>query len=86
MFHDNASQLVVNLDYQLDKKQLAFMITETFRIRCYTIKFDLSLDSLQHNIMACLYGALVSHLPEKLGITSFPPCIEIQYIPRIMFI
>ena len=45
------SQLVVNLDYQLDKKELAFMITKTLFIRCYTIKCNLSLDSLQHNIM-----------------------------------
>ena len=29
MFHDNDIQLVVNLDYQLDKKELAFMITKT---------------------------------------------------------
>ena len=37
MFHDNDIQLVVNLDYQLDKKELAFMITKTLFIRCYTI-------------------------------------------------
>ena len=51
MFYDNDSQLVVNLDYQLHKKELAFMITKTLIIRCYTIKCDLSLDTLQHNIM-----------------------------------
>ena len=51
MFYDNDSQLVVNLDYQLTKKELAFMITKTLIIRCYTIKCDLSLDMLQHNIM-----------------------------------
>ena len=28
MFHDNDSQLVVNLDYQLDKRELAFIITK----------------------------------------------------------
>ena len=50
MFHDYDSQLVVNLDYQLVKKVLAFIITKTLFIRCYTIKCDLSLDSLQHNI------------------------------------
>ena len=32
MFHDNDIQLVVNLDYQLDKKELAFMITKTLFI------------------------------------------------------
>ena len=51
MFHDNDSQFVVNLDYQLTKKELAFLITKTLIIRCYKIKCDLSLCSLQHNIM-----------------------------------
>ena len=51
MFHYNDSKLVRNLDYQLVKKELAFMITKTLLIRCYSIKCDLSLDSLQHNIM-----------------------------------
>ena len=51
MFHDNDSQLVVNLDYQLTKKELAFMITKTLYIRCNTIKCDLSLCSFQQNIM-----------------------------------
>ena len=51
MSHDNDSQFVVNLDYQITKKELAFMITKTLIIRCYTIKCDLSLCSLQHNIM-----------------------------------
>ena len=51
MFDDNDSQLVVNLDYQLDKKELAFMITKTLFIRWYTITYDISLDSLQHNKM-----------------------------------
>ena len=51
MFYDNDSQLVVNLDYQLDRKELDFLITKTLFIGCYTIKCDLSLDSLQHNVM-----------------------------------
>ena len=51
MFHYNDSQLVRNLDYQLVKKELAFMITKTLLIRCYSIKCDLSLYTLQHNIM-----------------------------------
>ena len=42
MFHDNDSQLVVNLDYKLNKRELAFMITKTLFIRCFTIKCDLS--------------------------------------------
>ena len=51
MSHDNDNQLVVNLDYQLDMKELAFMKIKTLSIRCYTIKCDLSLYSWQHNIM-----------------------------------
>ena len=51
MFHNNDSQLVFNLDYQLEQKKLVFMITKTLFKRCYTIESDLRLDSLQHNIM-----------------------------------
>ena len=51
MFHDNNSQLVVNLNYQLVKKDLAFMITKTLIMSCYSIKYDLSLKSVQHDIM-----------------------------------
>ena len=51
MFHDNDSQLVINLEYQLDKKEFAFMITKSLSIRCYTIECNISLDTLQHNIM-----------------------------------
>ena len=51
MFHVNKRQLVVNLNYQLEKKDLAFMITKTLFMSCYSIKCDLSLNSVQHNIM-----------------------------------
>ena len=51
MFHDNYSQIVANLDYQLDRKELDFMITKKLFIRCNTIKCDLSLVTLQHNII-----------------------------------
>ena len=51
MFPDNDSQLVVNLDYQMVLKEIAFMITKTLFIRCCTIICDLSLDSLEHNKM-----------------------------------
>ena len=51
MFHDNDSQRLVTLDYQLDKKELAFMITKTLFTRCYTIKCELSMDSFQYNKM-----------------------------------
>ena len=46
MFDDYDSKLVVNLDFKLDKKELALMITKALFIRCYTIKCDLSLDTL----------------------------------------
>ena len=55
MFPDNDSKLVVNLDYQLGEKEHAFMINTTLFIRGYSIKCDLSLDSVQHNIIALYY-------------------------------
>ena len=51
MFHDNDSQLVVNLNYKLVKKELAFMITKTLFMSCYSNECDLSLDSVQNNII-----------------------------------
>ena len=59
MFHDNDSQVDVSLHYQLDKKELAFMITRTLFIRYYTIKCDISLDSVQHNIL--YYNITLTH-------------------------
>ena len=51
MIHNKDSQLVANVDYQLLKKDLDFMITKTLFIRCYSINCGLSLDEFQHNIM-----------------------------------
>ena len=51
MFHDNDSKLVVNLGYLLGKKKFVFMINKTLFIRCYSIKCDLSLDSVDYYIM-----------------------------------
>ena len=51
MFHDNNSPLFDNLNNHLDKKEFAFMITKILFIGCYTIKCDLFVNSLQHNIM-----------------------------------
>ena len=65
MFHDNDSQFVVNLDYQLTKKELAFMITKTLIIRCYTIKCDLSLCSLQNNIMHYIFALTHNSLSQS---------------------
>ena len=63
MSHDNDSQLVVNLGYQLDKKELPFIKTKTLFILGYTIKCDLSLDNLQHNIMHYIIALTQSILP-----------------------
>ena len=49
MFHNNDSQLVVNLEYQINRKELDFMITKTLFIRCHIVQCDLSLNTLQHN-------------------------------------
>ena len=35
MFFNKDSQLVFNIDYQMVKNKLAFMITKTLFIRCY---------------------------------------------------
>ena len=51
MIHDKDSQLVANVDYQLLKKDLDFMITKILFIRCYSINCGLSLDEFQHNII-----------------------------------
>ena len=65
MFHEYDSQFVVNLDYQLDKKEHAFMITKTLIIRCYTIKCDLSLYTLQHNIMHYIIALTHNSLSQR---------------------
>ena len=64
MFHDNDSQLVVNLDYQLTKK-IAFMITKTLFIRWYSIKCDISSETLQHNIMHCIIALTHNSLSQS---------------------
>ena len=51
MFHDNDRIIAVNLVYQLGEKKLVLIINKTLLIRCYSIKCDLSLDSVQHNIL-----------------------------------
>ena len=51
MFHDNDSQLVVNFDNQLVKKELAFMITKTLFIRCYTIRPKFGHFATQYNAL-----------------------------------
>ena len=51
MFHDNYSKFIVNLVYQLGEKELVFMINKRLFIRCYSIKCDLSLDSVDDYIM-----------------------------------
>ena len=51
MFHDNDRIIAVNLVYQVGEKKLVLIINKTLLIRCYSIKCDLSLDSVQHNIL-----------------------------------
>ena len=64
MFHDNDRQLVVNLDYEFRQERNSFMITKTLFIRCYTINCELSLNSVQHNIMHYII-ALANNLLSK---------------------
>ena len=64
MLHHYDSQFVVNLDYKLDKKELALMITKALFIRCYTIKCHLSLDILQHNKMHYIIALTPIHFPK----------------------
>ena len=75
MFHDNDSQLVVNFNYKLVKKELAFMITKTLFMSCYSTKYDLNLDSVQHNIMRYIIALtnnslFQSNLNEQTNIIS----------------
>ena len=51
MFHDNDRIIAVYLVYQLGEKKLVLILNKTLFIRCYSIKCDLSLDSVQHNIL-----------------------------------
>ena len=51
MFYDKDSKLVVNLDYQLEKKNLALMIIKTLLKRCYSMNSELRFDCLQRNVM-----------------------------------
>ena len=45
MFFNKDSQPIFNIDYQMVKNKLAFMITKTLFIRCYSSKCGLSYDS-----------------------------------------
>ena len=65
MFDDNDNQVVVHYDYQLVKKELTFMITKTLFIRCYSIKCDLSLDSVQHNKMRYIISVTNNSLSQS---------------------
>ena len=65
MFHYYDSQLVVNLDYKLVINKIGLMITKTLIIRCYTIKCDLSLYTLQHNIMHYIIALTHNSLSQR---------------------
>ena len=66
MFHDNDSQLVVNLNYMLVKKELAIMITTSLYMPCYSIKCDLSLDSVQHSIVHYIIALTNNSLSQSI--------------------
>ena len=66
MFHDNDRQLFSYLDKLFLKKELAFMITKTLFIRWASIKFDLILDSLQHNIMHYIIALTNNSLSKEI--------------------
>ena len=59
------AKLVVNLDYPLTKKERSFLITKTLIIRCYTIKCNLRLYSLQQNIMDYIIALIHNSLSQS---------------------
>ena len=65
MANDNDGHQVVNFDYQLVKKELAFMITKTSFIRYLSIKCDTGFDSVQHNIMHYIIALTNNSLPQS---------------------
>ena len=64
MVNDNDGHQVVNFYYQLVKIELAFMITKTSFISCYSIKYDISFDSVLHNIMHHILALTNNSLPK----------------------
>ena len=75
MFHDNDSKFIVILGYQLSEKELGFMINKTLFIRCYSIKCDLSLDSVDYYIMHYIIfwtnnSLSKGHLNKKINIIA----------------
>ena len=64
MFHDNDSKLVVNLNYQLVKTELAFMITNSLLMSSYYSICDLRLVDVQHDIMHYII-ALTNNSPSQ---------------------
>ena len=65
MFHDNDRKLVVNLDYQLVKKESAFIIPETLFIRCCSNKYQQIWDNLLHNIMTYIIALTHNSLSQS---------------------
>ena len=62
MFYDKDSQLVVNLDYQLEKKYLALMIIKTLFKRCYSMNSELRFDRLQRHVMHYIIDLTINTL------------------------
>ena len=56
MFYDKVRQLVVNLDYQLEKKNYVLMIIKRLFKRCYSMNSELRFDCLQHHVLQYIIG------------------------------
>ena len=65
MFYDKESQLVVNLDYQLEKKYLALMIMKTLFKRCYSMNSELRFDCLQRHVMYYIIDLTINSLSKS---------------------
>ena len=65
MFYDKDSKLVVNLDYQLEKKNLALMIIKTLFKRCYSMNSELRFDCLQRHVMHYFIDLTINSLSKS---------------------
>ena len=65
MFYDKDSKLVVNLDYQLEKKNLALMIIKTLFKRFYSMNSELRLDCLQRHVMHYIIDLTINSLSKS---------------------
>ena len=66
MFYDKESQLVVNLDYQLEKKNLALMKIKTLFKRCYSMNSEPRFDCLQRHVMHYIIDFTINSLSKSI--------------------